>query len=297
MMLYLLLLSSWLFLLLVVVVTGPVRTSCAFSFVSPPKYPRTSSSSSCSRSNTGSNSNIHPTASLNHLAASIDNNSDVEEYVDADEYATIGIDDWIDITGDGGVRKAAADAEPSSSPVDGTDITMSYQGTIQNGITTGGGWTVEEVIQCWLAEQQGLEENIAEVFRAEALDEAKLCDTTSFFTEDYIRENLGIKNKIGGKKLLMAVKRLKKARSGLAADGSYPYGHIFDTQEQYPVTLGNTKLIRGMDLGLRTMVSNQETSAFLQIRSDYGYGAEGYRKTTGEIMIPPYATLCFLSNY
>ena len=241
------------------------------------------------------------------MATAIDNTSDSVGAVDAadnyaDDYATIGIDDWIDLTGDGGVRYVLRqddadndnDAEPPSSPLDGTDVTIAYQGTIQNGITANGGWTVEEVIRCWLTEQQGLEENnIAEIFRAEALDETKLCDTTSFFTEDYIRENLGITNKIGGKKMLMAVKRLAKARSGRAVDGSYPDGHIFDTQDQYPVTFGHTKLIRGMDLGLRTMVSNQDTTAFLQIRSDYGYGAEGYRKSNGEIMIPPYATLCF----
>jgi FKBP-type peptidyl-prolyl cis-trans isomerase len=136
-----------------------------------------------------------------------------------------------------------------------------------------------------LAEQQGMH-HLADAFRLQEIDEAKLTNL-DVFTEAFVQEQLlGVTaNKITCKKLVMAAKRLANNRN------EFPPGFGFDSSENYECTLGSGKLIRGMEEGLASMKPGEE--AELSIRSDYAYGAEGYRKRNGDVLVPPFATLSF----
>ena len=97
------------------------------------------------------------------------------------------------------------------------------------------------------------------------------------------------------KKLVMAARRLKAVREETIA------GTVFDQKDHYTVTMGESNknsssssrktLIRGMRIALATMVVGEVSK--IRIRSDYAYGAEGYRRSTGEVMVPPFCTLEF----
>ena len=81
----------------------------------------------------------------------------------------------------------------------------------------------------------------------------------------------------------MAAKRLATSRSST--------GTVFDQRDAYTITWGKTKLIPGM---LRALEYGWQQSSWTVVcRSDYAYGAEGYRKPTGEVVVPPFATLQF----
>lgn len=53
-------------------------------------------------------------------------------------------------------------------------------------------------------------------------------------------------------------------------------------------------MIKAMELAVRSMKVGER--ALLVCRSDYGYGAEGLRTGKGDVMVPPFATLCFELN-
>lgn len=150
-------------------------------------------------------------------------------------------------------------------------------------------WDVEGVISCWLLSQQGLD-GLADGFRDANIDSTKLMDTT-FFTEAFVADTLGVSNKIQIKKLVMASKRLAKAVQ------EYPAGTQFDSNQDrnegapYSFVLGNKKAIRAMELAVASM--KQGERAELKCRTDYAYGKEGIRKANGDVMVPEYATLCF----
>ena len=50
-------------------------------------------------------------------------------------------------------------------------------------------------------------------------------------------------------------------------------------------------MIRAMDLAVSSMSVGER--AKLICRSDYAYGSEGLRSAKGDIIVPPFATLCF----
>eukprot|EP00521_Asterionellopsis_glacialis_P002268 CAMPEP_0195251808 /NCGR_PEP_ID=MMETSP0706-20130129/3504_1 /TAXON_ID=33640 /ORGANISM="Asterionellopsis glacialis, Strain CCMP134" /LENGTH=92 /DNA_ID=CAMNT_0040304017 /DNA_START=56 /DNA_END=334 /DNA_ORIENTATION=+ len=87
----------------------------------------------------------------------------------------------------------------------------------------------------------------------------------------------------------MAAKRLGKVQE------DFPSGMEFDSNkergEPYKFVLGKGKAIKGMDLGVASMKVG-ETSKII-CRTDYAYGSEGYRKSNGDVVVPPFATLCF----
>lgn len=88
------------------------------------------------------------------------------------------------------------------------------------------------------------------------------------------------------KKLVMAAKRLATTR----ADCNF--GHEFDANERYEIEWdGKPKLIPGMRKSLEYMIGLNMDNVEVKCRSDYAYGAEGYRKRTGEVLIPPFASL------
>lgn len=89
----------------------------------------------------------------------------------------------------------------------------------------------------------------------------------------------------------MAAKRL----IAQTQDPAFAEGVIFDTsasrRQNYEFVLGSGKAIKAMDLLVSSMEIGEK--ARIQARSDFCYGSEGYRKTSGEVLVPPFATLCF----
>jgi FKBP-type peptidyl-prolyl cis-trans isomerase len=71
----------------------------------------------------------------------------------------------------------------------------------------------------------------------------------------------------------------------------YADGTQFDSNDSYNFVLGAGKVIRGMELGVSSMKPREVVE--LRIRSDYAYGPEGYRKSNGDVLVPPFATLLF----
>lgn len=187
--------------------------------------------------------------------------------------------DWVDLTDDGGVQKCIKETGTGDSPPEsGSSVTIEYTGTLAST-----SWSVDEVIACWLSEQQGLDD-VVDSFREQQIDESKLTDPT-IFNEDFVADELGVTAKIKCKKLVMAAKRLATSRK------EFEVGTTFDSNSEYEFVMGKNKLIRGMGLAVSSMKVGEVAEA--KIRSDYAYGSEGYRKSNGDIVVPPYATLLF----
>ena len=191
--------------------------------------------------------------------------------------------DWISLTDDHAVQKRIIQEGSGGLAQAGQTVEIDYVGTLGDI-----DWDVEGVIDCWLLSQQGLE-GLADGFRTEGIDAAKLMDPT-FFTEDFVSDALGLSNKIQIKKLVMASKRLTKAAT------EYPVGTQFDSNKDrgdapFTFLLGQKKTIRAMELAVASMREGEH--AEMTCRTDYAYGKEGLRKANGDVMVPEYATLCF----
>lgn len=191
---------------------------------------------------------------------------------------------WVDITDktDGGIlinEKASID-DASFFQDSNTLLSIQYKGTIAPS-----SWTVDETIHCWLNEQQGLSD-LAESFRQHDISEEKLLNE-DLFNEQFVTNELGVAAKIKAKKLVMAAKRLSAARQEFAP------GFEFDSNDSFEVPIRGSKLILGMTRGLAYMVEKDLVHAEIKCRSDYAYGAEGYRKANGDVLVPPFASLQF----
>lgn len=192
--------------------------------------------------------------------------------------------DWIDITElhDQGVRFREQDstADTTISTNNCNVLVLQYKGTIAPS-----NWNVDETIKCWLNEQQGLSD-IAGAFQEHNINEETLIDT-DLFNEGFVTNKLGVLAKIKAKKLVMAAKRLHTVRL------EYTPGLEFDFRESYEVPMDGSKLIKGMTMGLAYMVEKNCFCAEILCRCDYAYGAEGYRKANGDVLVPPFASLHF----
>lgn len=147
-------------------------------------------------------------------------------------------------------------------------------------------WSAEDVVDCWLAAQQGLD-HLRDAFLEHNVDGAVLLDE-SVFDEAYVADELGVGNKIQRKKLVMAAKRLAGDRR------NYPAGTVFDSSRErgpFEFTLAAGKAIRATELCVETMMGGE--SAEVVARCDYAYGKEGLRSRAGTVIVPPFATLCF----
>jgi hypothetical protein len=194
---------------------------------------------------------------------------------------TSTINDWTDLSGDRGVQKQIISVGGSSGDnvvySSGTPVTIQYTGTL-----AALDWSAEQVVTCWLSEQQGVED-LADDFVTHHVDQATLTNP-ELFDEAFVASTLGVAQKIKCKKLVMAAKRLATTLQ------EFPPGTVFDENDSFEFTLG-TKVIKGMDLGVSSMLSGE--TSLLRIRCDYAYGGEGYRKKNGDVMVPPFATLQF----
>lgn len=168
-------------------------------------------------------------------------------------------------------------------PGAGSTVELEYTGTLLGERD----WSAMDVVECWLSNLQGLD-HLTPRFLDNDIDASVLMDESSF-TEEYCMQTLGIENKIQAKKLVMASKRLAKQQE------DYPPGYEFDSSasrgKNYSFVLGAGKVIRAMELAVSTMRVGER--AMLVCRSDYAYGPEGLRTSKGDVIVPPFATLCF----
>lgn len=163
---------------------------------------------------------------------------------------------------------------------DSSVIEISYKGTLVGEDW----WSAQDVADCWISELQGME-IFAPTLVENNVNGAMLLNPESF-TEDFVKEMLGdTGSKIQCKKLGMAARRLQKVRD------DFPIGLEFDANENFEIT-PNKRIIRGMRLGIENMTRVGETTKII-CRSDYAYGGEGMRRNNGDVLVPPFAALCF----
>mmetsp|Transcript_20700 Transcript_20700/g.59354 ORF Transcript_20700/g.59354 Transcript_20700/m.59354 type:complete len:251 (-) Transcript_20700:46-798(-) len=193
-------------------------------------------------------------------------------------------DEWTNLTEDGAVKIRTVSPTPDAdapSPTSGEQVSVDYVGTVAPRA-----WSAQDVVDAWLSEQQGLDALAPKLFIEFGIDGDKLVDDT-FFTEQFVTTALAVDNKIKCKKLCMAARNIKK--------GTYDVGLEFDSSKKlgkpFTFPLGKGKAIKAFELAIPTMRVGD--TAQIVARCDYAYGKEGLRRTTGEVVVPPYATLCF----
>jgi FKBP-type peptidyl-prolyl cis-trans isomerase len=177
----------------------------------------------------------------------------------------------------------------SSPPPPNSQVTIEYTGTLASLQQQDEYWTPQDVVECWLSQQQGLPETLPQAFVDQQIDSTKLTDVEFFTDEDFVTNTLGVSNKMQCKKLVVAAKRLAQERQQYQATST-----VFDSSQQrgpYSFPLGQNKAIRAVDLVVANMTLG-ETCQMIT-RCDYAYGKEGLRSSRGEVRIPPYATLQF----
>jgi hypothetical protein len=184
----------------------------------------------------------------------------------------------------------------SETPQPGSTVAIAYSGSLwmdtsdDENFGRGCGiasWDTETVLDCWLKEQQGLFEPLQGPFAEHSVDGAMLLDE-ELFTEEFVSNTLGVSNKIQCKKTIMAARRLRTT----VADSSH--AQVFDSKSAeapYTFVLGTGKTIRAMELLVASMAVG-ETSEVVA-RCDYGYGADGFRTSKGDVLVPPFCGLSF----
>lgn len=194
---------------------------------------------------------------------------------------TLGVEgEWASLAD--GVKKRVIREGEGEVAQEGSEVEVDYVGTLHGERD----WAVDDVVECWLKNQQGLD-HLADAFIKAEIDGNKLMDT-NFFTEDFVMNELGVSNKIQCKKLVMAAKRIGKQQEDFAV------GTEFDSSEErgpFQFILGQGKAIKAYELAVSTM--KQGEKAEIICRSDYAYGNEGFRKQNGDVVVPPFASLCF----
>jgi len=165
-------------------------------------------------------------------------------------------------------------------PSTGATVEIEYKGSLLDNE-----WSAVDVVECWLSQQQGID-HLKYIFIEKDVDFKKLTDG-NIFNEDFCIKELGITNKIQGKKLVMAARRL--------CVKEFPANTVFDSSESrnknYSFVLGSGKAIKAIDLSVSSMKVGEK--AVVICRSDYGYGPEGLRSSKGDVVVPPFATLCY----
>ena len=185
------------------------------------------------------------------------------------------------------VKKLILEKGSGPVPSEGSNVEIKYVGKLGASQTE---WCVEDVIECWLQHQQGLNDILEEPFRAMNIDGKILMDDTKF-TEEFVTNDLGVPNisRMQCKKTIMAAKRLWKQQE------DFPEGFEFDSSvergKSFTFVLGKGKVIKAMDLAVSAMNVGEKARIFC--RSDYGYGSEGYRTKKGDTVVPPFRSLVF----
>lgn len=212
---------------------------------------------------------------------------------------------WQTLAGGGAAGTAVSKRviEPGSGAqaAPGAEVQIHYVGTLAERE-----WSADDVAACWLDAQtfrapfgvvpkegQYYAQQEMAVYRAAFLahqvDGRKLL-SAEFFTEEYVAGTLGVSDKQHAKKLVSAAQKLR------AHVEKQETGSEFDSCEAGPLrfVLGDGSVIRGLDVGVASMSEGER--AELRIRADMAYGKNGFRKggkSSGELIIPPFATLAF----
>ena len=180
------------------------------------------------------------------------------------------------------VIHSLTEGEEGYMPTRGATVELQHTGTLLEN-----DWSTNDVIECWLSNLQGLD-HLSSMFIEKQIDSSILMDE-AIFTEEYCMNELEISNKIQAKKLIMAARRLAKQKE------DYPQGMEFDSSisrnKNYAFTLGQGKAIKAIELAVSKMKVGERVVVIC--RSDYGYGSEGLRTSKGDVIVPPFATLCF----
>jgi hypothetical protein len=195
-------------------------------------------------------------------------------------------EDWIPLVESSSeispVRKLILAEGSGELPSDGSNIEIEYTGTLVGEQD----WSAKDICECWLSQLQGLD-HLSPEFLQKNIDFSMLSDE-NVFTEEYCTTELGIRNKIQAKKLIMARNRLIKSQI------EYPAGTVFDSSAErgknFSFKLGKGA-IKAIDLAVRSMREGEK--ATVVCRSDYGYGSEGLRSSKGTTIVPPFAKLKF----
>jgi FKBP-type peptidyl-prolyl cis-trans isomerase len=213
---------------------------------------------------------------------------------------------WQTLAGGGAAGTAVSKRviEPGSGAqaAPGAEVQIMYTGTL-----TEREWSADDVAACWLEAQtfrapfgvvpkegQYYAQQEMAVYRAAFLahqvDGRKLL-SAEFFTEEYVAGTLGVSDKQHAKKLVSAAQKLRahveKQETGGEFDSSREAGPL-------RFVLGDGSVIRGLEVGVASMSEGER--AELRIRADMAYGKNGFRKggkSSGELLIPPFATLSF----
>lgn len=194
------------------------------------------------------------------------------------------------------VRKTILEpSSDSANPQSGDRVEIEYTGRLlltadDDDDISIRAWSTHNVLECWLKEQQGLYDALAGPFTDHSVDGSLLLDEDAF-TEDYVKDTLGVSNKIQQKKTIMAAKRLRTTVQ------EFKDQQIFDSSEDknengtYEFMYGAGKTIKAMEALVGSMQEGER--AKVACRADYGYGSEGYRTTKGEVVVPPFCALEF----
>uniref|UniRef100_A0A7S4MYM8 peptidylprolyl isomerase n=1 Tax=Odontella aurita TaxID=265563 RepID=A0A7S4MYM8_9STRA len=200
-------------------------------------------------------------------------------------------EEWISLTPEspGAVAKRTLEEGSGDLSPKGSEVSIDYVGTLMpsTGIVE---WSPRDAVECWLSSQQGVPNDMADKFLAKGVGGSLLTDGS--FTDEFVKEALGIENRIQCKKLSMAARRLAKQIEEYPSPPTDPI--VFDSSEErgaYIFKLGAGKAIKGMDLAVAAMKKGEK--AEVVCRADYAYGSEGLRKLDGAVVVPPFATLKF----
>jgi FK506-binding protein 4/5 len=185
------------------------------------------------------------------------------------------------------VKKLLLEQGHGEIPKLGTEVELDYVGRLVGGSQIH--WTVDDVVECWLKSQQGLYDILSQPFREHKIDGRVLLDE-NVFDEAFVVQVLGVgDNKILCKKIVMAAKRLRKLVEEYSEDSEFDSS--MSRGKTYRFVLGTGKVIKAIELLISTMRTGEKATVIC--RADYGYGSEGYRTSNGEVVVPPFATLCF----
>lgn len=183
----------------------------------------------------------------------------------------------------------SAGASEKDLPPPQSKVTISYVTTLASPDDIN--WNEHDVVNCFLVEQQGLHEMLSTAFIDKKITLEKMLDMENFFTDDFIKDDLGIENKIQAKKLAMAVRRLKNTREEYLDANTSDNPLILDSNTEFTFSLGAGKVIQAMEALVGSMSKGEK--AKMVCRADYGYGKEGLRKRNGDVIVPSFADLCF----
>lgn len=195
---------------------------------------------------------------------------------------------WFSLSDDtspGAVKTRILEEGSGETAAKGAEVSIDYVGTL---LPSGGGlpsWTPTDVVKCWLLAQQGVPEGLADQILSEGVDGKALTDGS--FTDDFVKETLGVENRMQCKKLTVAARRLAKQVEEYADEFEFD-----SSRERGPFSfvLGKGKAIRAMEMAAGTM---KKGKAEVICRADYAYGNEGLRRANEDIVVPPFATLKF----